>query len=330
MILTLLSTALAQSVEVTLDPTWSQQLGISEEDLESELSKNAGGDLRIDDQGNYIHSMARAAAFSARGLGVDYASNPQRFVFGGGFGSAVNGAGASFGRGDALLPEGGFAFQVAAMAGLNLGIFASEESFARRFIVYANGMALDTNGDELSGELQNLGAHLQIQLIKPKGTGNVVEWGGLALTGGWEQTSYTTKLSKGIPLQTDMQDYSIEWNATGSYKISAQTESFPVELSTNVRLLVFNVYGGAALDIVEASSQSVIALEGPMTVQLDGYGEQIGTAKIELGDKTDAGGEIPRFFVGSQVEIFVVKVYGHLNVGLDDSFGGHLGARIAL
>jgi len=330
MILTLLSTALAQSIDVTLDPTWSQSLGLSEQEMENAFSAAAGADLRLDDQAQYITSMARAAALSARGLGVDYASNPQRFVVGGGFGTAVSGAGAQFGRGDALLPEGGFAFQVAAMAGLNLGVFASEESFARRFVLYANGMALSTNGDPLSGDLQNLGAHLQVQLVRPKGTGKPVEWGGMALTGGWEQTSYTTALSADIPQSVQQDGYQIDWDATGSYTIEAETESFPIELSTNLRILLLNVYGGAALDIASASASSVIKLEGPLSVQLDGSGEPIGSATIELGDNAGFEAYVPRVFVGSQVEILVIKIYGHLNVGLDDSFGGHLGARVAL
>jgi hypothetical protein len=38
----------------------------------------------------------------------------------------------------------------------------------------------------------------------------------------------------------------------------------------------------------------------------------------------------PRVFGGVQVGLAVLKLYGHLNIGLNNSVGGHVGARIAL
>jgi hypothetical protein len=39
----------------------------------------------------------------------------------------------------------------------------------------------------------------------------------------------------------------------------------------------------------------------------------------------------PRLFGGAQLNVLFFKVYGQLNVGLtDESFGGHLGVRVAI
>ena len=62
-----------------------------------------------------------------------------------------------------------------------------------------------------------------------------------------------------------------------------------------------------------------------------GQTSKLGTAEVSMG-QAGAVPEIPlpRAFVGTQLNIFVVKVYGHVNVAFDQGFGGHAGVRLAL
>ena len=166
-----LSSALAQQVVVEMDQEKADAAGIDPSAFEAEFSAAVEDELRLGDQSEYLGQMAQAAVLSSKGMGADYATNPQRLVIGGGFGSAVSAAGFRFGRGDGTLPQGGFAFQVSALAGLNLGVLAEDDSPARRFLVYGNGMMLETNNEPFEGELLNYGGHLQIKLLKKREEG---------------------------------------------------------------------------------------------------------------------------------------------------------------
>jgi hypothetical protein len=319
--------ASAQQIHVALDEDKAAQVGLDASELEADLSSTISDELKLGDQTVYLQQMAQAAILSSKGMGADYASNPQRFVLGGSVGSAVNSSGARFGKGQDTLPEGGFAFQVTAMAGLNLGALAKEESFLRRLTVYGNGMYLDTQGDPFSGELVNYGGHLQIKLVKRREEA-IAEWGGLDLTTGFEASDYKLSLSHGLPIG----EGDLEWDATGTYTIHSSTMSVPVELSTNIRVAFFGLYGGLAYDVWQSgNATSTISMTGPVMAKVQGQRTKLGSAEVSMG-QAGAVPEIPlpRAFVGTQLNIFVVKVYGHVNLAFDQGFGGHAGVRIAL
>ena len=114
--------AMAQQVTVTVDPEVAQQVGIDPTEVQQQVSERISGAFRLPDQTEFLRQMADANAMASKGMGVDYATNPQRFVVGASFGSAVNGVGATFLRGTDTLPEGGFSVQLSAMGALNLGL----------------------------------------------------------------------------------------------------------------------------------------------------------------------------------------------------------------
>ncbi len=323
----LISLSFAQQINVDLDEDKAAQAGLDAAELEADLSGTISDELRLGDQTVYLQQMAQAAILSSKGMGADYATNPQRFVLGGSVGTAVNSSGARFGKGGDSLPEGGFAFQVSAMAGLNLGAFAKDESVLRRVLIYGNGMMLDTQGDPFSGELINYGGHVQIKLVKRREEA-IAEWGGLDLTTGFEASDYKLSLSQGLPIGDD----DLEWDATGTYTIHSSTMSVPIELSTNMRVAFFTLYGGLAYDIWQSgTATSTISMTGPVRARVQGQSTKLGTAEVSMG-QAGVVPEIPlpRAFVGTQLNIFVVKVYGHVNLAFDQGFGGHAGVRIAL
>lgn len=322
--LSLSPVAAAQQVVVNLDPALASGAGVDAAQAESQLASTADSTLKVGEQEDFLGQMARATALSTRGMGVDYASNPEKFVFGIGFGSAVNGAGAQFGRGGLAVPEGGFAGSVSVMGGLNLGMGAEDDkAFGKRFRLYAHGMYWTPGYEPFQGTIVNYGGHLQVQVVRPL-LGDVVEWGGLALTSGYQSTRFSLDLSSPIPVESG----DLTWNADGTYTISAVSESVPVELSTNLRVLVATAYVGGGVDVnVQSAADSELVLDGDVEA---GGGTAIGTATVTQQQTAQGDLVVPRVFVGLQADLLMVKLFGQLNIGFEDSFGGHVGLRVAI
>lgn len=329
MLALLLGTAYAvdSTVDITL-PDEARQAGMDETELEGELSKAIGEQLHTVDLSGYMAQMADANVLSSKGMGVDYASDMQRFAFGGAFGTAVNGAGAALDGGTAEgLPETGFALQVGVMAGLNLGAFSPKDSALRRFKLYVNGMSAETDRSPFSATFLNYGGHVQVKVVKGGDKTDGVRWGGLDLTGGYEFSSYSLSLTESMPVETN----GLSWDATGTYTISAAAQSLPLELSTNLHVFVVTVFLGAGVDYnLSGSAESEIGVSGPINLTYGGRTEEVGSAAVTLSDTGQVSAWTPRAFAGAQADILFVKVYGQLNVTLDQSIGGHVGLRFVL
>jgi hypothetical protein len=323
------SAAQAQSITINIDKTAAEEYGLDVGGLEENLNSAVSDQLNIGDQTAFLAGMANAAALATKGMGVDYASNPKRVVFGGSFGTTVNGVGAGFSSGDYAVPEGGFSLQASAMAGINLG-FGNEDSALSRFRLYANGLALGTSGDSFDASVYNYGAHLQIQVIKPRMSA-AVEWGGLALTSGYEMSGYVMRLTSALPVETEQDGVILKWDAVGTYDIESVSDTIPVEVSTNLRVLVATVFVGGGVDIVNSgSATSEIALGGDISASAYGTQSNLGNIGVSLAGEGFADEIVPRVFTGLQADILFLKLYGQLNIGFNESFGGHFGARVVL
>ncbi|MBX2800406.1 MAG: hypothetical protein KTR31_22190 [Myxococcales bacterium] len=325
------SVGFAQTVTIDLDGPLVKKAGLDVDEINQGLNDAIADDLRLIDPPKYLGYMAEAAAMSMKGMGADYASNPKGIVGGLSFGTAVAGVPAGFARGQTDLPPGGYAAQLSLMGGVNLGMLVpGEDDFFDRVVIYANGMYLTPPTPEIfRGTFFNVGLHGQVKVIGPANAA-VFEWGGLDLTAGIERGSYLLRLSKALPLNGDFGGATVRWRADGDYTLTAGSTSFPLELSTNLRLLVLTVYGGVALDINAGSSNSRASLSGPVEVDLDGEFQSLGNASVAVEADGSAANTTQRAFVGTQLNVFFFKVYGHLNVATNNSFGGHLGARVVL
>lgn len=69
---------------------------------------------------------------------------------------------------------------------------------------------------------------------------------------------------------------------------------------------------------------------GPLTAEMNAGSEEIGTASLSSLHDGTPGPSFPRVFGGAQLNLFVVKLYGQVNLGLDEGFGAHAGMRNAL
>ncbi len=324
--LLLVTSALALEFNVNVDlPPEAVAAGLDADAMEAELKAAIDEKLHVADMGGYLDQMANANLLSAKGMGADYGSDMQRFAFGGAFGTAVNGAGLNFDGGGEAVPETGFALQIGIMAGLNLGAFSDEDSALRRFKIYVSGMSATTARDPLEGTFFNYAAHAQIKVVKGGSVTDPVRWGGLDLTSGYEFSSYVLTLAQDMPVNSDP----LTWDATGTYTLSAEGTSIPVEVSTNFHVLVVTAWVGAALDYnLSGTADSEVGVAGPITVSYDGKDADAGSASVSLSESGIAETYTPRAFVGLQADIFFVKLYGQLNVTLDESVGGQLGARV--
>ncbi len=330
------TTSAAQQLSYELDEAAASKLGLDTVQLQTELNDSIGTLLDLGGQQAFLKSMADAAAIGGKGMGVDYATNPKRLIVGASVGSGGQGSGASLGSGakdsDLGLPESGFSAQIALMAGLNLGLFTpGDDAFADRIRIFVSGMSatLPSGTTPFDTSMYNVGAHLQWKMIGKPNPGSI-SWGGIDLTTGWERSTYTLSLEEGMPVEVPVDGATLEWDATGSYKIGAQVDSIPIELSTNLSLLVATAFAGAAVDINTSTADTSIALSGPMTAKAGGEKANIGRAELSFQDKAAGDVMVPRVFGGLQANILLIKVYGQVNVAMNQSFGGHMGLRVAL
>ena len=212
------------------------------------------------------------------------------------------------------------------MAGLNLGFLSPDESLLRRLVVSVNGMYVGGKTGPFEADLYNLGGHLQVKLIRPPHKG-VVEWGGLDVTTGYELSSYALHLTQALPVDAE----GLRWDAVGNFDVVSTSETIPIEVSTNLRVFVVSAYVGLAGDLRRtAYATGDLSLAGPLLFTKNSQEKEIGTVEASLGSRGDALGFASRGFVGAQINILPVKLYGHLNMGAEDTWGGHIGIRAAL
>lgn len=322
--------ASAQTVTFDLDDSQTQALGVDTTSVEDGLEGQINDQLNLVDPTGYMEGFANASAMALKGMGVDYATNPKKFSIGGTLGTSVSGIPLTFGRGKTELPEGGFAFMASAYAGLNVGMLVPGDNFADRLMFYVNGMAFAPPGNrEFQGSMFNLGAHAQVKLIGPVNV-KVVEWGGIDVTTGVERSGYELKLTQGLPISQPVGPGEATWTATGEYRIHASSVSVPLEVSTNLRVLVATVYAGGGVDFNVASADSSATLDGPVTITVAGESADAGTVGVSLGGDGGADKLAGRGFVGAQANVLMFKLYGHLNLGSNQTYGGFIGARVAM
>jgi len=324
--------AMGQTIDVELNQA-AQDAGLDDALIEDDVNAGMADELKLDGVNGFLDSMAKAQAMANKGMGVDYASNFKKLVVGGNASSALNGAGFSFKKGQETLPQGGFAAHVTLMAGINLGLMASEKKAAsKRFRVFANGLYMPLpGGDIFGGTMYNAGAHMQVKIIRGANA-KITEWGGIDVTGGFEYSGYELKLKQELPLDAPIDGGTLTWTAAGEYGLAASATSIPIEVSSNFRIAIATAYLGAALDIYPTGTSGLTAdLNGPIEGSVKDLGlknEKLGTASLAFSANGVADEYVPRIFAGGQLKLGPLAGYGHLNVAFNETYGGHLGGRL--
>ncbi len=295
-------------VDVRLTPDGEElarERGLTPDQLAHDIADRVSDLFAAVDVGSFLQTFSDTSAFSARGLGVDYASLPRGVVIGLA-GTAAFASSDEF-AGTTLLAHD-VAPNVAAMAGLNLAHWGHP-----RWTVYANGFYRADSIDQLDGSLASGGAHVQAKLIVPSPPG-ALRWIGVDLTTGLEITRWTLGTSRPLARDLAVDGMDLALATAGRFEVSATSSAVPVELTTGVRVvnaLALYVGGGIDLDLGEAS----------VTAQTNG--ELRDASDRSLGTVTIAGGEshagsplVPRALAGTQLELGQFKLFGQVNASL--------------
>ncbi len=314
-------------VTITLTPAgqaYAAQNG-GEAKLTAEIQKEVDDEYQTANIPGFLRAFTDATAFSQRGLGVDYASAPQSYMFG----IAGNVAAAS----DSVLsksdrPTAGAAVNFAAMIGVNLAEWGLHRwtLFASGF--YQNG-STGASTDTLDGSITSAGAHAQYRLIEPESTGGtatVVRWLGLDITSGLEYTRW--KLSG----RNFSRSFALDGNqatlaATGSFDLGTNAVTVPIEVTTGLRLaLIASVFIGVGIDLTAGKTNLTGKLSGDVT-NTQG---KIATVAIDAtGDRTGSPAAA-RLLAGVQLNLWKLKVFVQGNVSATPAASVAFGLRFVL
>lgn len=316
------TSALARPIEIKVrDYGWITSFPAIKDTLDFYL-KGVEDDLNDDqpvlDPKRINYGTANATVLAAKGLGTDYANDPDQYIISVGATAAwdeerdvalkddISGVGAassiSFGK---RLRPGLLGF-------VNLGILDYSKNLPGRDI-------------DIAGKIkaQNLGIHFRYDLIKKSGT-DFFGWGGVKLHGGYElsrnQVDLSTTLDEPILIDSGSQGV-ISGRLTGrpTFEVETVTHSFPVEASTSFLILnVFTLYGGFGADLNFGESEGKGKTKGDFNTLACTSGACVGETvlpQLELQANYDAYAEVKnvtfRGFGGLQLDLpFDLHAYG--------------------
>jgi hypothetical protein len=279
--------------------------GMTPAELAARIRSRVNELYRTAQVGDYLSEFTNATAFSARGLGVDYASLPESLIFGFAGTATVTSGDATIAGEDVL--GRGLAANFAAMAGMNLAAWHHP-----RWTVFANGFYRDASTDDLSGAITSGGAHIQIKAIEPQMTSATLRWIGLEVTTGLELTHWsfgsTAPMSNSVTVDAATQ---ASLATMGRLDLRSTTATVPIELSTGIRIARFAaVYVGGALDLSAGDSTVTANLSGDIRTS---DGQPLGALRISGSeDHTDTFVDV-RALAGAQLELSKFQLFVQLN-----------------
>jgi hypothetical protein len=287
------------------------QLGITPAELASQMQGLINDAYGASDVDAFIRSFADATAFSMRGLGVDYASDPESLIVGVGANFAV----AAAEQVNATeRPTSGLAANIAFMAGLNLS-----SQGAPRWTVFANGFYRNGSTSSLRGGILSAGLHVQYRLVDPqrddRATTKALRWIGIDVTSGIELTRWTLGVQDDIVSEFGVEGSNgtgrVILDSTGTFDMRSTAGTIPLEISTGIRIaLLVSVYVGAALDFTAGPGRLDANLNGTLYA---GDGREIGTSTITGGGDRSASPFAARVLAGAQLNLWKLKFYAQVN-----------------
>ena len=302
------------AVSVQLNPegeALASQLGVSSQDLAMRIQDRINDAYGASNVDGFLRSFADATAFSMRGLGVDYASDPESIILGVGANFAVA---ASEEVTAEERPTSGLAANIAFMAGYNL---ASQG--APRWTLFGNGFYRKGSTESLRGGITSFGLHAQYRLVNPQAdegaATKLLRWTGIDLTGGLEFTRWTLGVNDTIETDFEVQGSSgsagVVLASAGTFDLTSTAMTVPVEVSTGIRIaLLVSVYVGAGIDFTAGTGKLDANLTGTMRTTDN---RDIGTTTITGGGSNEASPLAARILAGVQLNLWKIKVYAQVN-----------------
>jgi hypothetical protein len=319
-------TAPNANVNVTLTSdgqTLANNLGLSSTALVAKVNSEIQTYYQTTHIAQIMQAFVDTTAFANRDLGVDYAPESGEIVFG------VVAAGAI--DNSITLPTKDSAFtnailNGAVMAGVNLGRWGHP-----RWSVFANGFYLSQQIDALEGDLTTVGAHVEYQIVLPRGSGGA-QWMGLFAVSGLEYAH--ADLFANAPIVhkftvdgTGTNSVNLTLKSTGTLQLLSNTVSVPVEVTTGVRLArVLALYVGGGADFTGGGSTLTAGLNGTMTVTSSG--DDVGTVTISDSASQSPTTVTVHGLAGLQLDVphFQIYVQGMVS---PDITAANFGMRVA-
>jgi len=260
------------TVDVTLNSDGAQlasQLGVSVQDLEQIAQDRIDELYKLQRLDELLRAFANTAAFTQRGLGVEYDVDPGDLMIGYA-GTGVHGD-VAIGTTNELL--GGSIINFEVMAGANLARLEHPQ-----WTVFANGYYETVTIHGLEGHLLTLASHVQYQIVPARGS-----WIGLSATTGLEyarlELGTAGSIESHFTATGPAEHATVHMSSTGTLSVLAQTFTVPIEVSTGVRLAdVISLYTAAGLDVTGGSSTIEARLDSVLSINADNL--PVGTAVI--------------------------------------------------
>jgi hypothetical protein len=274
--------------------------------------------------GAFLKDFQNAQSFSAKGLGVDYASEATLAEVGATFSFASNIQKAYKPSGSYSNPPlsgGGANFSL--MGGLGLGLIGLDP-----LMIFGNWFKGSASLGQLDGNYQNWGLHGQLRILGPSrkssATKVLVRWGGIAITSGADysrlslsthnQIKSTIDVPSNIP-GADSAPVSLASDVSGNlvFELQQTTWSVPLEVTTSIRLLsLVTLYGGLGIDWqLGGGSDLTLSMQN---ASVTSNGASLGTVTIDATGHAKPSAARLREIIGVQLGIFdFVRLFVQVN-----------------
>lgn len=341
-LLTLLSRAAAAGeIDIQIEPgagaNFAAQAGVPFEQIQSVLKTELEALYRASGARQYVQAFGDAQAFSNKGLGADYASNPKSFIIGLAANVSANTDEAYVSKDNNRRPPvDGIGANFSVMAGTNL-----HWAGLRPLTIYGNYFSSNGAYKQFEGKNTNFGFHAQVKLfenVHERDRSVSFSWGGIDVTSGIEYgrlaLNLTDTLKNEIPLTSDKDGPAVEATSQGVFRADMRVWSVPVEVTTNVRLFyLLSLYGGVGFDWqFGGSNKLTMNLDSDLLGTAPGVTDKvdIGKAKITATEDVAPSAGKLRALVGVQANLAFLRLFTHLNVMPDRGLIGVVaGVRLA-
>jgi hypothetical protein len=303
-------------------------LGTTTDGLTQQLTSQIDSLFQATNVNSFLKDFQNAQSFSAKGLGVDYASEATLAEVGAtiSFASNVDKAYKPSGSyADPPVSGGGANFSL--MGGIGLGLFGFDP-----MMVFANWFKGSASLGQLDGNYQNWGLHGQLRLFGPTRSMSAVKmlvrWGGIAITSGADYSHLTLSTNKqikstiNVPSNVGGQSVPValssDLNGNLGFTLSQTTWSVPLEVTTSLRLLsLVTIYGGLGFDWQLGGGSDMKIFMDNATVTNKATGDALATVSVHATGHASPSAARMREIVGIQLGILdVIRLFLQVNTAV--------------
>lgn len=313
------------------------------------IQDDVNQDFPTDSPGRIMEGTANSTVMAAKGIGTDYTDRFQTYLVGYSVGvgadleeektldSEISGGGAASG---VVVGANAKAIRIENFAGLDTSKLNIFVNFGKLSHDEKIRESRDVDG---TGKIEMLNIGLHFNYLIKEGSGDyMVGWGGIRTHWGYEYNDTLTTYKTSIDRLFDESENATNLNGrvTGhpTFKISTQTHSIPLAVSSNVHFLqIFTLYGGLGTDISYGKARGEGVLDGdvsPVICTDNGFCGGGRLIQLQAQASADEDGTVKpliyRGFAGLQLNIPYVRIFGQIDKAFgNDLIAANIGLRLA-